>query len=80
LPSATLGKDHTAKFQPAKRSLPSAIFRALGKGFAECRHSAKIKTKKFKKKTKKNEIKEKKNLFFQEANVQQPLLASRTPS
>ena len=30
----TLGKDHTAKFQPAKQSLPSVIFRALGKDFA----------------------------------------------
>ena len=49
LPSATLGKEHTAKFWPAKRSLPSGFYRALGKGFAECRHSAKKKNKKSRK-------------------------------
>jgi len=36
LPSATLGKEQTAKPHPAKGSLPSAVCRALGKGFAEC--------------------------------------------
>jgi len=46
----TLGKDfagkgHTAKKLTAKGSLPSAICRALGKAFAECRkHSAKKST------------------------------------
>jgi len=35
------------------RSLPSAIFRTLGKGFAECQHSAKIKTIKSKENLKK---------------------------
>ena len=46
LPSATLGKEQTAKLHPAKGSLPSAVCRALGKEnwpsgvvgvFAECR-------------------------------------------
>jgi len=36
LPSATLGKEQTAKPHPAKGSLPSVVCRALGKGFAEC--------------------------------------------
>ena len=36
LPSATLGKEQMAKPHPAKGSLPSAVCRALGKGFAEC--------------------------------------------
>ena len=34
LPSAALGKDHSAKKQPAKGSLPSAFCWALGKAFA----------------------------------------------
>ena len=35
LPSAALGKEHTAKNWSAKPSLPSVFYRALGKGFAE---------------------------------------------
>jgi len=53
LPSATLGKEHTAKFWSAKKSLPSVFYRALGKGFAECRHSAKKKNEKSRKNRKK---------------------------
>jgi len=36
LPSATLSKTETAKRVTAKQALPSVLFRALGKGFAEC--------------------------------------------
>jgi len=36
LPSAALGKGSSANFKSAKGSLPSAFYRALGKGFAEC--------------------------------------------
>jgi len=36
LPSAALGKDHSANFSSVKGSLPSAFCRALGKDFAEC--------------------------------------------
>ena len=36
LPSAALGKEHTAKNWSAKHSLPSVFYWALGKGFAEC--------------------------------------------
>jgi len=35
LPSATLGKVYSAKKMTAKTTLPSAFFRALGKGFTE---------------------------------------------
>jgi hypothetical protein len=45
LPSATLGKEHTAKKLSAKRPLPSVFYRAFGKGFAEY-HSAKAEPKK----------------------------------
>ena len=37
LPSATLGKEPPSNPLPVKAALPSAKFRALGKGFAECR-------------------------------------------
>ena len=46
LPSAALGKEHSAKKESAKTSLPSVFCRALGKAFAECRHSAKLEPKK----------------------------------
>jgi hypothetical protein len=36
LPSATLGKVHSASISMAKSSLPSALCRALGKEFDEC--------------------------------------------
>ena len=36
LPSAALGKGPSANFKSAKGSLPSAFYRVLGKGFAEC--------------------------------------------
>ena len=36
LPSAALGKGPSAKFLSSKGSLPSAFYRTLGKGFAEC--------------------------------------------
>ena len=36
LPSAALGKEHSAKNSSAKNSLPSATCRALDKAFAEC--------------------------------------------
>jgi len=36
LPSVTLGKAETAKRVTAKQTLPSVLFRALGKAFAEC--------------------------------------------
>jgi hypothetical protein len=54
LPSATLGKGHSAKKLSAKSSLPSVIYRALDKSFAECRHSAKIENQKKSKKIKKS--------------------------
>jgi hypothetical protein len=43
LPGVTPGKGHSVVIIPAKTSLPSAFYRALGKGFAQCqiRHSAK---------------------------------------
>ena len=37
LPSATLGKEPPSNPFPVKAALPSVKFRALGKGFAECR-------------------------------------------
>jgi hypothetical protein len=37
LPSAALGKEPSVKFWSAKVSLPSVFYRALGKGFAECK-------------------------------------------
>ena len=46
LPSAALGKEHSAKKESTKTSLPSVFCRALGKAFAECRHSAKLEPKK----------------------------------
>ena len=36
LPSAALGKNHSAKLQSAKPALPSVFYRTLGKGLAEC--------------------------------------------
>jgi len=36
LPSVTLGKGRSVNSLSAKTSLPSALYRALGKGFAEC--------------------------------------------
>ena len=39
LPSAALGKAHSAKKWSAKESLSSATWQALGKGFAECHTS-----------------------------------------
>ena len=36
LPSATLGKEPPSNPLPVKAALPSAKFRTLGKGFAEC--------------------------------------------
>jgi hypothetical protein len=36
LPSVALGKEHPAKNLSAKSSLPSALFRTIGKGLAEC--------------------------------------------
>jgi len=44
LPSAALGKEHSANKVMAKTTLPSVFFRALGKGFTESqmeKHSAK---------------------------------------
>jgi len=35
LPSAALGKEHSANKVTAKTTLPSVFFRALGKGFTE---------------------------------------------
>jgi hypothetical protein len=35
LPSVTLGKERSVKILSAKGSLPSVIYRALGKGFAD---------------------------------------------
>ena len=49
LPSAAFGKGHSAKNGPAKVSLLSVFCRALGKAFAECRHSAKLNPKKTRK-------------------------------
>ena len=46
LPSAALGKGHSAKNGPAKVSLPSVFCRALGKAFAECLTLAKLEPKK----------------------------------
>ena len=46
LPSAALGKEHSANKPSAKASLPSVFCRALGKAFAECRHSAKFESEK----------------------------------
>ena len=43
LPSAALGKEQSAKNPSAKVSLPSAIYRALGKAFAECHVSTRQK-------------------------------------
>jgi hypothetical protein len=45
LPSVALGKGHTEERMSAKRTLPSAFRRALGKAFAERKvlHSAKFK-------------------------------------
>jgi hypothetical protein len=42
LPCVALGKGHSEKKWPAKQPLPSAICRALGKGFAECRSSTRL--------------------------------------
>jgi len=42
------------KILAGKGSLPSVFYRALGKGFAECRHSAEKKLKKSQKNRKKN--------------------------
>ena len=36
LPSVTLGKGRSVNSLSAKTSLPSALYRTLGKGFAEC--------------------------------------------
>jgi len=47
LPSAALGKDHSAKKQPAKGSLLSAFCWAFGKAFVG--HSAKKNTRQTKK-------------------------------
>jgi hypothetical protein len=47
LPSATLGKEHTAKKLSVKRPLPSVFYRAVGKGFAECPTLGKGQTEKF---------------------------------
>ena len=52
---------HSAKKESAKTSLPSVFCRALGKAFAECRHSAKLEPKK---NPKKMEIFTKKNRIF----------------
>ena len=46
LPSAALGKEHSANNPSANASLPSVFCWALGKAFAECRHSAKLEPKK----------------------------------
>ena len=43
LSSAALGKEQSAKNPSAKVSLPSAIYRALGKAFAECHVSTRQK-------------------------------------
>ena len=63
LPSAALGKEHSAKKESAKTSLPSVFCRALGKAaFAECRHSAKLEPKKSRKKW--EFLPKKMNFFF----------------
>ena len=46
LPSATLGKEHSANKPSAKTSLPSVFYRALGKAFAECPTLGKVETEK----------------------------------
>ena len=57
LPSAALGKEPSVKNPSAKNSLPSAIYRALGKVFAECPTLGKIGTEKNLKKMEKMEKK-----------------------
>jgi hypothetical protein len=49
--SAALGKASSAKIRSAKASLPRAVYRALGKAFAECPTLGKAENKKMRKKT-----------------------------
>jgi hypothetical protein len=51
LPSAVLGKALSAKIWSAKASLPRAVYRALGKAFAESPTLGKARNKKIRKKT-----------------------------
>jgi hypothetical protein len=54
LPSAALGKAPSAKIRSAKASLPRAVYRALGKAFAESPTLGKARNKKMRKKPGKN--------------------------
>jgi hypothetical protein len=49
LPSAALGKAPWAKIRSAKASLPRAVYRALGKAFAESPTLGKARNKKMRK-------------------------------